>query len=174
MTLVKAQLISLDGGGTINFQFNPNQLAFAAKINLTKDSGARTGRGLPKVNFAYPDPVSLSIKDLIFDTYEQGTSVIPLLSQFEKAVNFAEAGEGREKRPPTYVFTWGSNQYIRCFLTSLNYTLTMFLPDGTPVRAKVDLTLEEIDESTSQPGMSTNQPNQATRASDTRSRRRGR
>ena len=171
MTLVKAQLISQDGGGTIKFQFNPNQLAFSAKINLTKDSGARTGRGLPKVNFAYPDPVTLSIKDLIFDTYEQQTSVITLLSQFEKAVNFAQAGEADKKRPPTYVFTWGSYQYIRCFVTSLNYTLTMFLPDGTPVRAKVDLTLEEIDESTSQPGMSASQPTAATRASDTRKNR---
>lgn len=171
MTLVKAQLVSRDGGETITFQFNPNQLAFSAKINLTKDSGARTGRGLPKVNFAYPDPVTLSIKDLIFDTYEQGTSVLTLLSPFEKAVNFAEAGKGKEKRPPTYVFTWGSHDYIRCFLTSLNYTLTMFLPNGTPVRAKVDLTLEEIDESTSQPGLSTNQPPQATRTSDTRNQR---
>lgn len=171
MTLVKAQLISQDGGGTIEFQFNPNQLAFSAKINLTKDSGARTGRGLPKVNFAYPDPVTLSIKDLTFDTYEQQTSVITLLSQFEKAVNFAQAGEADKKRPPTYVFTWGSYQYIRCFVTSLNYTLTMFLPDGTPVRAKVDLTLEEIDESTSQPGMTASQPSPATRASDTRKNR---
>ncbi|GAB4188703.1 MAG: hypothetical protein Fur006_29370 [Coleofasciculaceae cyanobacterium] len=173
MTLVKAQLISQDGGGTIEFQFNPNQLAFSARINLTKDSGARTGRGLPKVNFAYPDPVTLSIKDVIFDTYEQGTSVLPLLSKFEKAVNFAEAGKNKEKRPPTYVFTWGSHQYIRCFVTSLNYTLTMFLPDGTPVRAKVDLTVEEIDESTSQPGMSVSQPNPQTRAFDNRARRRG-
>lgn len=173
MTLVKAQLISQDGGGTIEFQFNPNQLAFCAKINLTKDSGARTGRGLPKVNFAYPDPVTLSIKDLTFDTYEQQTSVITLLSQFEKAVNFAQAGEADKKRPPTYVFTWGSYQYIRCFVTSLNYTLTMFLPDGTPVRAKVDLTLEEIDESTSQPGMSASQPSPATRGSDTRKNRGG-
>jgi hypothetical protein len=172
MTLVKAQLISQDGEGTIEFQFNPNQLAFSARINLTKDSGARTGRGLPKVNFAYPDPVTLSIKDVIFDTYEQGTSVLPLLNQFEKAVNFAEAGKNKEKRPPTYVFTWGSHQYIRCFVTSLNYTLTMFLPDGTPVRAKVDLTLEEIDESTSQPGMSVSQPTPQTRASDNRARRR--
>jgi phage protein U len=172
MTLVKAQLISQDGGGTIEFQFNPNQLAFSARINLTKDSGARTGRGLPKVNFAYPDPVTLSIKEVIFDTYEQGASVLPLLSQFEKAVNFAEAGKNKEKRPPTYVFTWGSHQYIRCFVTSLNYTLTMFLPDGTPVRAKVDLTLEEIDESTSQPGMSVSQPTPQTRASDNRARRR--
>ena len=156
--LVKAQLISTDGGGTIDFMFNPNQLAFSQHINLTKSSGARTGRGLPKVNFAYPEPVTLSINDIIFDTYETGENVLRHLKPFEKAVNFAESGEGKEKRPPTYVFTWGSQEYIRCFVTKVDYNLTMFLPDGTPVRVSVNLTLEEIDESVSQPGMGTPQP----------------
>lgn len=157
MTLVKAKLVSTDGGGTIDFMFNPTQLAFRQRINLTKNSGSRTGRGLPKVNFAYPDPCTLSIRDIMLDTYEEsgGKSVLTHIKQFEKAVNFAESGEGKEKRPPTYVFTWGSQQYIRCFIVEFTYTLTMFLPDGTPVRAKLDLELEEVDESTSQPGMDT-------------------
>jgi hypothetical protein len=172
MSLVKAQLISTDGGGTIEFQFNPNQLNFSQHINLNKSHGARTGRGLPKVNFAYPEPASLTINNIIFDTYEDGTSVLPLIQPFAKAVDFAQSGEGREKRPPTYIFTWGSQQYIRCFITHLNYSLTMFLPDGTPVRAKIDLTLEEVDESTSQPGLGT--PTSVSRSGDTRTSRRGR
>jgi Contractile injection system tube protein len=171
MSLVKAKLISSDGGGTIEFMFNPNQLAFQQQINLTKNSGARTGRGLPKVNFAYPEPCTLTINDILLDTYEEGgaKSVIPYIKQFEKAVNFLESGTDKKKRPPTYVFTWGSYQYIRCFVTSLAYKLTIFLPDGTPVRAKLDLTLEEIDESTSQPGMGT--PSNTNRTGDSRSNR---
>jgi Contractile injection system tube protein len=173
MSLIKAKLISSDGGGTIEFMFNPNQLAFSQRINLTKNSGSRTGRGLPKVNFAYPDPCILNIRDIVLDTYEEsgGKSVITYLKPFEKAVNFAESGDGKDKRPPTYVFTWGNFQYIRCFITDLSYTLTMFLPDGTPVRAKLDLTLEEVDESTSQPGMTA--PATVNRGGDTRSRRKG-
>ncbi|MEQ9670278.1 MAG: hypothetical protein RLO19_18255 [Coleofasciculus sp. G2-EDA-02] len=172
--LVKAQLISTDGGGTIEFMFNPNQLAFNQQINLTKNSGARTGRGLPKVNFAYPEPVILTINDLIFDTYERGESVLKYIKSFQKAVDFAESGAGREKRPPTYVFTWGSQKYIRCFVTKLDYNLTMFLPDGTPVRAKINLTLEEIDESISQPGMSTPKSNASQRQQDSLSSRKAR
>ena len=172
--LVKAQLISTDGGGTIEFMFNPNQLAFNQQINLTKSSGARTGRGLPKVNFAYPEPVILTINDLIFDTYERGESVLKYIKSFQKAVDFAESGAGREKRPPTYVFTWGSQKYIRCFVTKLDYNLTMFLPDGTPVRAKINLTLEEIDESISQPGMSTPKSNASQRQQDSLSSRKAR
>lgn len=173
MSLVKAKLISSDGGGTIEFMFNPNQLAFTQSINLTKNHGSRTGRGLPKVNFAYPNPCILNIRDIVLDTYEEsgGKSVITYLKPFEKAINFAESGEDKEKRPPTYVFTWGEFQYIRCFIINLSYTLTLFLPDGTPVRAKLDLTLEEVDESTSQPGMGA--PATVNRSGDTRSRRKG-
>ncbi len=171
MSLVKAQLVSSDGGGTIEFMFNPTELNFSQRINLTHDKGARTGRGLPKVNFAYPEPCTLSINNLVLDTYEEGggKSVLPNLQQFEKALNFAESGKEKEKRPPTFVFAWGSHQYIRCFITSLSYKLTMFLPDGTPVRAKLDLTLEEVDESTSQPGMGT--PRNVNRSGDNRGKR---
>ena len=171
MSLVKAQLVSSDGGGTIEFMFNPTELNFSQKINLTKNEGARTGRGLPKVNFAYPEPCTLSINDILLDTYEQGggKSVLLYLQQFEKALNFAESGSDKGKRPPTFVFTWGSHQFIRCFITTISYKLTMFLPDGTPVRAKLDLTLEEIDESTSQPGMGT--PSNVNRSGDNRKNR---
>ncbi|MBW4505765.1 MAG: phage tail protein [Scytonematopsis contorta HA4267-MV1] len=168
--LVKAKLIATETGNSdIEFMFNPNQLDFSQQINLTRSEGARTGRGLPKVSFAYPEPCTLSINDIIFDTYEDGTSVLKHLKKFEKAVNFAEAGEGKEKRPPVYVFTWGDQQYIRCFVTSVNYSLTLFLPDGTPVRAKVSLTLEEVDESIAQPGMGT--PSTVNRNGDNRSSR---
>lgn len=169
MSLVKAKLISTDGGGTIEFMFNPAQLVFSQSIRLNKTEGARTGRGLPKVNFAHPEPCTLKISDIWLDTYEKGESVLTHLQQYEKALNFASTGEVKDKRPPTYVFTWGSHQYIRCFIIDLTYTLTMFLPDGTPVRAKLDLSLEEIDESTSQPGMGA--PAQVDRKNDTRNNR---
>lgn len=153
-SLVKAKLIACDKGvDDIEFMFNPTQLDFGQTISLNKNPGARTGRGLPKVTFAYPEPCTLNIRDIFFDTYEDGTSVLTYISKFQKAVDFAQAGDGKEKRPPIYIFTWGEQQYIRCFVTSISYSLMMFLSDGTPVRAKLDLTLEEVDESISQPGM---------------------
>ncbi|WP_427162152.1 hypothetical protein ACQFX9_11660 [Aliinostoc sp. HNIBRCY26] len=168
--LVKAKLIATEQAAPdIEFMFNPTQLDFSQQINLTKSSGARTGRGLPKVSFAYPEPCILTINNIIFDTYEAGTSVLTHLKKFEKAVNFAEAGTGVDKRPPIYIFTWGDQQYLRCFVQSLSYSLTLFLPDGTPVRAKVNLTLEEVDESITQPGMGA--PASVNRGGDNRSKR---
>lgn len=154
--LIKAKLIAVDQGvEDIEFMFNPTQLAFIQKIQLTRSEGSRTREGLPKVSFAYPEPSPLEIKNILCDTYEDGISVLTYLKKFQKAVEFAKAGEGKEKRPPIYVFTWGEQQYMRCFVTSLNYSLTMFLPDGTPVRAQLDLTLEKVDAPISQPSMDT-------------------
>ena len=61
----------------------------------------------------------------------------PLLSQDKKG-----------ERTPHYRFVWGSQVYMRrCAVESLTYKLTMFLPDGTPVRAIVDsLSLKAVDE----------------------------
>jgi hypothetical protein len=50
--------------------------------------------------------------------------------------------------PPVYRFIWGNqDQYLPyCFIDSLDYKFTMFLPDGTPVRAVISsLTLKETD-----------------------------
>lgn len=49
------------------------------------------------------------------------------------------------KRPPVYYFFWGNRNYMLCFIQKINYKLTMFLPNGTPVRAIVDLSLQEVD-----------------------------
>jgi hypothetical protein len=96
---------------------------------------------LPKVTFAYPEPVSLSLSNLTFDTYEAGTSVLTLIDPIIKATDFT----GSLERPPVYVFAWGQTQYLKCFVKSVSYKLTMFLADGTPVRAIVDMSLEEVD-----------------------------
>jgi len=141
-TLVKAMLTTTDAGAAaINFQFNPTELQFQRSVSLNRSEGARTASGLPKVSFSYPEPVSLTLSNLTFDTYEAGTSVLTLIDPIIKSTDFT----GSLNRPPVYVFAWGQNQYLKCFVKSVSYKLTMFLADGTPVRAIVDMTLEEVD-----------------------------
>lgn len=154
MTFIKAQLVDTEGGENLSFMFNPNNLSFSQKANMSEVKGARTAKGLPKVSFAYPDPCVLTIKDINFDTYETGQSVLTYINKFKKAMDFATTGAEANKCPPLYLFTWGSQQYpqggqeyVRCFVTNLSYNLTQFLPNGTPVRAKMTLTLGEVDTS---------------------------
>ncbi|HLP90625.1 MAG TPA: hypothetical protein VK184_18840 [Nostocaceae cyanobacterium] len=153
--LQKAQLIPIEGEGSpFEFMFNPTKLTFSQSVQLNEDS-ASTEQGVPKVTYGHPDPCSLTISDVIIDTYESGGSVFSKLAPLAQAVRFATGGEGDKKRAPVYLFTWGTKgAYMRCFVTSINWDLTMFRPDGTPVRAKVGLTLKEAGNSVSQPGMS--------------------
>lgn len=148
--LEKAKLMS-DESETIEFMFNPTELVFQQSVTLNESNGARTESGLPKVSFAYPEPCSLTLSNILFDTYEQGTSVLDYIGKLAKTVDFADRGSGKGKRPPIYLFTWGQQQYLRCFVQQITYKLTLFLPDGTPVQARVDMTLKQVDESFTTP-----------------------
>ncbi|MEM9163967.1 MAG: hypothetical protein AAGC54_12980 [Cyanobacteria bacterium P01_F01_bin.4] len=145
-TFVKAKLVAQGGGKNIEFMFNPTELSFSRSMNLNSCGGARTDDGIPKVSFGSPEPYSVTVGGLIFDTYETGENVIDKhIENFRQAVDFLD----KEERPPMYLLTWGKQEYLRCFVQSLSYKLTMFLPDGTPVRATVDITLQEIGETSS-------------------------
>ena len=151
-SLIKAKLIAQGGGDDIEFMFNPTELDFSRSMNLNRSDGARTDEGLPKVTFGSPEPYKLSLSNLTFDTYETGKNVYTeYISKFQQAVEFLDDKE----RPPIYLFTWGSQEYLRCFVQSLSYKLPLFLADGTPVRAVVNLSLEEIGETTSNGNTST-------------------
>lgn len=144
--LEKAQLIS-DESDTIEFMFNPSELDFSHSNIMKESEGARTSKGLPKISFAHPNPSKITIKNIYFDTYEKGTSVLEEINKFIAALDFATKGDAKGQRPPIYTFVWGQNQYLRCFIGSISYTLTRFLLDGTPVQATIgSLELKEVDE----------------------------
>ena len=144
MTLVKAMLTTTDAGAVaINFQFNPNSLSFSRSVNWKVEDGAYTAGGFPKVSYSNRGAETLKLSNLWFDTYEYATktSVLTLISPIIKSTEIA----GSLKRPPVYIFAWGE-QYLKCVVTGISYELTMFLADGTPVRAKVSIDLQEVDD----------------------------
>ncbi|HEY9728978.1 MAG TPA: hypothetical protein V6D50_21215 [Chroococcales cyanobacterium] len=164
MTLEKAKLINTDDRKkSIEFMFNPNLLNFSRTISLEQAPGARTKEGENKTSFKHPNPYSLTINNVILDTYESGKNVLEDVGKFTKAVEFSQGGNGKNQRPPIYVFTWGKERYLRCFIKTLSFKLTLFLPDGTPVRAILDLTLEQVDSPTAKPSQGAPSPSQSLR-----------
>ena len=143
----KATLIHqpADVDKNIEFLFNPTELSFSRSIRVNEEGGARTEEGYPKISFAYPEPRTLTLSNLILDTSEAEESVMPSLEKLLASLEFATSGDAQGKRPPIYIFAWGSQNYMRCFVESVSYRLTLFLRDGTPVRAHADLTLKEVD-----------------------------
>ena len=191
MSLEKAKLIAVyDGEGEdIEFMFNPNQLAFSRSINLEQAKGSQTKDGNNKVSFKHPNPYSLKISNILIDTYEtKEANVLDTIKKFKLAVEFvkdgkassgkaprgkakngkAKNGNAQEKRPPIYLFTWGNYNYLRCFVKTFSFKLTMFRPDGTPVRASVDLDLEQVDLPNSQPSQNTPSPSDKLRRDQSR------
>ena len=151
MSLVKAKLKACDSGAKdIEFMFNPNELSLGKEVRVDQAEGARTDEGLSKVSFKYPINQTVNINNLYLDTNETKENVLTYIYEFEQALDFVKSGSAKGKRPPIYIFIWGDYQYLRCFVTKLDYTLKMFLPDGTPVRATVNLTLLETDAASSQ------------------------
>jgi hypothetical protein len=66
------------GGETaspIEFMFNPKDFNIMHKVQLESMAGARTERGLPKINYGFVEPRTINIQGAIFDTYETGGSV---------------------------------------------------------------------------------------------------
>jgi hypothetical protein len=143
MPLFKAMLTTTDAGAeAINFQFNPSSLSFSRSVTWKTES-AYTAAGFPKVSYSNRSPETLSLKNLWFDTYENATkkSVLDLIAPIIKATEVV----GSLKRPPVYIFAWGDD-YLKCVVTNISYELTLFLADGTPVRAKVSIDLQEVDD----------------------------
>jgi hypothetical protein len=93
----------------------------------------------------FPEPGSTAGSTLPqIGTFNPGGMIRNLVSNAT-----GKAGSKDDKqRTPLYMFAWGNNIYLRyCFVEKLSYKLTLFLPDGTPVRAVIDsLTLKEADE----------------------------
>jgi hypothetical protein len=175
-TLKKAELRPASGekADPIHFMFNPTELKFSRSVAIDQAPGSTTRRGQNQTSFKHPNPYQLTISNIILDTYEkkgEERNVLKPLKPFTDAVAYIkEAGTGQSggrqaRRPPIYLFTWGDHSYLRCFIKSCNFRLTMFLPDGTPVRAIIDLTLEQVDNPQSQPSQSPPSVGQAQRQS---------
>lgn len=136
------------GVKSIEFLFNPTQLAFEGIVETADNAGTRSQKsGKPKVSFSNIQAYKITIGNILFDTYENDQSERDVVKKYieplQEAVKFMEGKE----RPPIFTFAWGDKIYLKyCFVERISYKLTMFLSDGTPVRAVVDsLTLKETD-----------------------------
>ncbi|MCC5659026.1 hypothetical protein LC608_19010 [Nostoc sp. XA010] len=145
MPLEKAKLMSFYPGEapTIEFMFNPTQMSIQRTCKWQSEPGNRGNAALPKVNFSGVDPYKLTLSQIVFDTYETRNSVIDqYLKNIKKGV---ESPDGKDKRPPVYILAWGKKQSFPCVMLSISYKIDKFLADGTPVRAIVDISLQEVD-----------------------------
>lgn len=84
---------------------------------------------------------------LFFDTYEPPTALQAeggksVTEQIGRLTNLLLI-DGSLHRPPTVTFCWSRLQFSG-YVTSVKENYTMFLSDGTPVRAKADISFRSL------------------------------
>jgi hypothetical protein len=123
--------------------FNPSEYQVQRRVDWKE----LEGRSLttPQLQFEKGGPRTLSLT-LVFDTYERREDVRKFTGRIARLAEIEE-GVGR---PPVCTITWGHavvNPYAGLpftgVLESLTQKFTLFLEDGRPVRATLDLQFKE-------------------------------
>lgn len=172
MTVEKARLQCRDGGKHIEFMFNPKELGFEAEVRTADNRGAGSiETGTPKVSFSHMPAKTITISNILYDTYETGEDVIDkYIVPFQEATQFIKVDQNT--RPPVYSFLWRKPKpyFDYCFVIRVSYKLTKFLADGTPVRAVINtLTLKETEKPNDSINPNAAKPDPSTDNVDTRS-----
>lgn len=131
----------------IPFFINPHTIQVSKEAKLESEE-VPGGTESKKFNLTYP--LCLKLGEMWFDTYDDK----PKVSVREKYINDLESLLDYIPEThylPIVVFNWGkfsstarNPQYYKFFCNKVTVDYTLFLPDATPVRAKVDLTLEQV------------------------------
>jgi hypothetical protein len=147
--LVAARIYEVDdngsiksGGVSVDCMFNPFE--YTVSKSNQYEMRSRNRSDVPAVEFKQAGPQTLRLS-LHFDTYEEGEDVSHITNQLWKFMESKTRSEGNANRkvpPPEVAFEWG----VFCFaavITDMTQKFTLFKPDGTPVRAKVDVTFTQ-------------------------------
>lgn len=145
MGIKKAQLLIEDVKEPMKVMFNPESynLSFSAAYSEKKVAGLDG----PISQYIAGDSQTLDMT-LFFDTYippsitnpaESGTDVTKLTRKLAALVFI----KGSLHRPPKVTFKWGGLRFSGV-VTNVKQICTMFLSDGMPVRAKVDITFKSL------------------------------
>jgi len=150
-SLAKAQLQEVTAGATatpvsgtaFDVQFNPQSL----KLGLSNkvEGGHATGRQ----NRQYLGKTSTSLQfDLVFDTADQGTTDAPVSVRTRTAMVerfLLPKGKGNDKQaPPKCRFSW-DKLVVDGIIEDLTIDFELFAANGTPLRAKMGVTIKEQD-----------------------------
>jgi nucleoid-associated protein YgaU len=153
--LAQAVIKTLDGEKVeVRCLFNPKEYTFAKTNSWPKEQKAAANT--PVLNFGGGNPATLNM-DLLFDTYQsaknggQSKDVRTAYINDLWKMMFVDKGLGEKKknkqgRPPKVQFTWGKAWSFEAVITSLSVTFTLFLPDGTPVRATAKVAFQQIQD----------------------------
>lgn len=137
MALEKAKLVNADTGEEVAVLFNPTEYA-VEKGNQYAEI-AIPGLEAPLLQFSRGNARTLTM-DLFLDTSETGQDV---RVHTKRITSFLDI-DPETHAPPVCRFVWGGGESFTGVLERATQRFTMFLADGTPVRATVGVALKEF------------------------------
>lgn len=143
--LIEKNVGKLDFGKDhkIEAHFNPNRLVFGKQVNWS--SQKPKNRDSPELQFTNSDPRTLTV-DLLFDTYDRpGVTKEDVRNYTNRMLALTTVeGNGPKHRPPVCRLLWGETDLdFQGVLQQLDQTFTLFMDNGTPVRASLKCTFKE-------------------------------
>ncbi|MGH9132941.1 MAG: LysM peptidoglycan-binding domain-containing protein [Ilumatobacteraceae bacterium] len=135
-------------GAKIDCMFNPARFSFTAANRWESDRVP--GKGAPTLRFAGGEGGSFNLS-LVFDTTATGSSVTEhtnkLLKLMEVDTSLAGYDAARNNgRPPWVKFHWGTHVHsFKAVVKSADVTFTYFSNEGLPLRANVEMQLEQYE-----------------------------
>lgn len=145
MALEKAYITNLETNERVPCLFNPTEYTFS-KSNQW-ESVSVLGDNVPLPKFVGGGATTLRM-NLFFDTYETGQDVRNHTEQLLKLMYVdprLRSEKSKKGRPPRCMFHWGRVWAFKAIITQMSQNFTLFTEDGTPVRATVDVTFQQIE-----------------------------
>lgn len=146
MALEKATITNTVTGEKVAVMFNPEEYTLQRENNFAQI--AVPGLSAPIIQFVHGNQQTLEM-ELFLDTYEAhqsggrrlnqaGDDVRKLAGKVTDLMNIIPATHA----PPVLLFTWASLTFT-CVLSRATQRFIMFKPDGTPVRARLNVTFSQ-------------------------------
>lgn len=137
-----------DGETEVECMFNPTE--YRINTSLTTHGRPTHNAESGAWEFGGSNPKTFSTQ-LFFDQYaDLAGDVTEPVTRLMSWTNPTESSKRADRpAPPLVEFQWGSNpalQGFQGFLKQVNVTYTLFRKNGTPVQAKVDITIEGLPE----------------------------
>jgi len=147
MGLEKALITNTVTNQMIPVLFNPEEYTVNRENNFAQ--AAVPGLSAPILQFVHGNMQTLEM-ELFLDTYEEHREASRVLNKarddvrnFTRRVTDLMNIDPTTHAPPVLLFTWASLSFT-CVLARASQKFVMFLPDGTPVRARLQVTLNEF------------------------------
>lgn len=143
----KAIIANTVTGDRIPVMFNPEEYTVNKDINYAQIGVP--GLSAPIIQFVHGNMGTLEM-ELFLDTYEEHREGNRVLNhagedvrQLTRQITNLMVIDSTTHAPPPLIFTWASLSF-QCVLARASQRFIMFMPDGTPVRARLQVTFNEF------------------------------